>query len=339
MVRLGLLALALVGCSRPSAAVTSEAGTTDAVAPIASQANADAEPRSVPTRARPPAGEATRAVLEHLEDEPLLAPGLAKLHEHFADASGPFLEQRAALSNGWTAMLVSRADESQPAVIVVDRDRLVWAKDKPTAGIVTPVGQLALVPYADGGVALVACVPGASLVAARVWADDANPFAELELLMGGACEAVSAAYWPGEGWVVVASRAAESRAQLLRESGSLAWGRDGVSVGAAWRAPAPATLVVDTPSSVMLLQHASGAGGGDHLVAQRYDDTGSALWSKPLDVGLVWHVSPPGQRVRASPSASRSGVVRVDLPAGVPTRAAKALEVDAAGNVTWGPRP
>jgi hypothetical protein len=338
-----VLAVGGAACSRSSGVAPADVapeggaearGVDGSAAPAVSAVSAasDAE-TTTRTTTRPPAGEAARVTLLHLEDEPLLSPALAKLRDHFGDARGPFVEQRTPLSNGWSAALVSLADESQPMVVAVDRDRLVWAKDKPTVGIVTPVGPLALVPYTDGGVALVSCVPGASLVAARVWADDANPFAELELLMGAACDAVSAAYWPGEGWVVVAARAGESRAQLLRESGSLAWGKDGVPWGAPWRAPAPATIVVDTPASVMLLQHGDAAGGGDHLVAQRYDPGGGALWAKPLDLGVVWHVSPSNEHVTAT--LARPGVVRVDLPHGVPTRTARAAELDSAGNVRW----
>jgi hypothetical protein len=332
-----VLAAGIVACSKTSAVPAADAAV-EVVAPADSSGTLGVVPpkdAEAATRAatRPPAGEAPHVALAHLEDEPLLAPALAKLRDHFGDVQGPFAEQRTPLSNGWSAALVTLADGSQPMVVAVDRDRLVWAKEKPVAGIVTPVGPLALVPYADGGVALVSCVPGASLVAARIWADDANPFAELELIVGDACADVSAAYWPGEGWVVVAARAGTSRAQLLRESGSLAWGKEGVPVGAAWRAPAPATVVVDTPASVMLLQHADAASGGDHIVAQRYDRSGAALWSKPVDVGIVWHVSPANERVSAT--LARSGVVRIDLPRGVPTRTAKAVELDSAGNVRW----
>jgi len=102
-----------------------------------------------------PPGQATRTTLPALDRSPLLRPQLAKLREHFGrDARGPFIQQRVALAVGRVGVLVSRADESDPIVLALDRDTLLFAKERPTAGIVPPVVHATVAPAPERGVAI-----------------------------------------------------------------------------------------------------------------------------------------------------------------------------------------
>jgi hypothetical protein len=114
------------------------------------------------------------------------------------------------------------------------------------------------------------------------------------------------------------------RAALVREDGSLAW-PGGVEVGAPSRALAPVTIVVDTKTSVVLVQRVPGKSGApDRALATRYDARGRMLWDKPIDLGEARG----GAKARIVATRAREGVVRVDL--------ARAVEVDADGRITKG---
>jgi hypothetical protein len=212
-------------------------------------------------------------VLPGFEREPLLRAQQATLREHFqldgGAAHGPYAVQRVELAEGNTALLVTRADESDPMVLVVDREQLVWSKTRPTAGITPPLKHLAIAPGPEGGVALFGYVASMRLVASRMWADDANPYAETEVVAVDECDALSAAYSRGVGWIVACSSKRGTRAQRLREDLTSAWGHEGVAVGSASPVERP-TLAFDTPATWTLVQRAK-AIGGDHVLTYHYD--------------------------------------------------------------------
>jgi hypothetical protein len=217
-----------------------------------------------------------RTRLASLEREPLLRPQLAKLKEHFGTPpGGPFELQRAELASGRTALLVSRADESEPIVLVVDRDRLLFAKDRPTAGITPPVLHAAIAPGPERGVAVFTWVESMHIVAARMWADDANPFAEVEVFHPEACDALSVAYQATVGWILACSSKTGTRVQRLREDLTAAWGREGIvagTVGPVGRA----RLGFESPV-VWTLDQTARAVGGDRALSFRYSIDATTL--------------------------------------------------------------
>jgi hypothetical protein len=332
-------------CARPSSERTEASPVTQ---PPSAAASSSPTPTPTPAPApagladRPPrepaldalAGEAARSTISSLDREPLLRPALADLRDHFEPQAqagpsdprggalarsrrerGPFVLQRASLLGGRLGALVTRQDGSDPIVVVIDRDQLVWSKPRPTAGIVPPALHPTLAPRPDGGAALFVYVAALHLVAARMWAEDGNAFAEIELGQLDACDDLSAAYAPARGWLVACGSSNGARVQRLREDGTTAWARDGVPVGEA-SGVGPVTLALDTASSFLLLQRAR-AVGGDRLLAYRYDNEGHPMWDAPLLLRLL----PAGPADRIPAKAVREGVVRVDLSAG-------ALEVD-----------
>jgi hypothetical protein len=193
-----------------------------------------------------------------------------------------------------------------------------------------PVLHPALSGHELGGPVLFSFNAPTRTVTARIWDDVGRPFAELELLRVDACGAVTAAYWPKRGYLVVASRGSSARAQLLRDSGSNAFDLGGVDVGGAWRAPAPISIGFDTESSVVLVQHAT-VGGRDHVVAWRYDKQLRAAWREPVDLGEVPPVTDVAERVAI---ASKEGAVRVALARGLAGSKARAASVASDGAVT-----
>ncbi len=250
--RIATAVLALVACSRTSApdptavvasaprrdpaAASAPAAPDPAPAPVAAREPASAralaaEPGSASAARTPaPSGEARRSTIPRLEADAQLLPHLATLRDHFgATARGPFEVQHVDLADGRAAVLVSRADESDPIVLAYDRDVLLWSKLRPTAGIVAPVKHVTLLPGPEGGAAVFAWVASLHMVAARTWADDGNPFGDFELFAPDGCDALSAAYGPGQGWVVACTSPQGTRAQRLREDCSIAWGKDGVA--------------------------------------------------------------------------------------------------------------
>ncbi len=275
------------------------------------------------------AGEARRTTVAALEQEVTLRPHLGFLREHFGRARGPFEVQRVSLADGRTAVLASAADESEPVALVFDRDEIVWSKKRPTAGILAPVQHLALAPRPDGGVALFAWVAPLHLAVSRMWADDSNPFGDFELFAPAACDSLSAAYAPRQGWIVACASSAGTHAQRMREDGTTAWGHDGALLGAPGLA-GPATIVFDSASTLILLQRVA-AVGGDRLLAFRYDANAEALWPGPSALGTA----APGGAPRLQASLARDGVVRVELPRGLAGNpGARAVEVTSNGQVT-----
>ena len=331
-----LAPLAAASCSRDSArAPALIAGSAPTQSPTSAPASVLASaPAPAPTPA--PEGEARRSVLPRLEADVALLPLLAPLRDHFgAAAKGPFEVQHIDLADGRSAVLVSRADESDPIVLAFDRDQVLWSKPRPTAGILPPVKHMTVLPRPDGGAVLFVWVTSLHMVAARMWGDDGNPFGDFELFAPDRCDALSAAYGAGHGWIVACTSGQGTRAQRLREDGAIAWGHEGAAVGSP-SASGPATVAFDTPSSMMLFERVA-AIGGDRLLAFRYDADAQPLWPSPADLGA--DASPSlhaaaGQRVGARPLDD--GLVRVDRPLGVVGKgAARVSEVSSGGEVRF----
>jgi hypothetical protein len=291
-----------------------------ALVPAPSRALASAPASGDP----PPAGEAHRLAVARLDADPRLLPHLTALRDHFgASGKGPFVVQNVDLVGGRTAFLVERADEGEPMEITIDRDQLLWSKPRPTAGILDPVKHLTLAPRPDGGVVIFGWVASLHMVAARMWNEDGFPFGDFELFAPSACDALSAAYGPGFGWIVVCASRAGTRAQRLREDATIGWGRDGATVGPT-SASGPATIVFDSASTFLVLERVA-AVGGDRLLAFRHDDNAQPMGSGPIDLGADFtaHTTSDAERVEAR--VVRDGVVRIERPRGAkgPIRAAE----------------
>jgi hypothetical protein len=260
----------LAACSRSSGEGAAGSPSTPASASTSTSASAPATASaSAPTADFAPAGEAERTKLPSLERDPLLRPYLAKLRDHFGkDARGPFAMQRIPLAVGRVGVLLSLPDESNPLVLAVDRDQLLFAKEHPTAGISPPALHPTLAPAPERGVAVFAYVQSLHLVAARMWADDANPYAEVDVFHPEACDALTVAYATEVGWIVACASSTGTRVQRLRDDLTSAWGAGGVRVGT----PGPVTredIAFEGPSAWRLTQRAR-AIGGDRTLTFRY---------------------------------------------------------------------
>src|SRR5580692_6799876 len=198
--------VALLACTRPEPPPLRDRAPASTLAPASALALAPA-PASAPALTP---GEAHRETVPTLDRLPSLRPHLTLLRDHFASTRGPFDVQSILLSDGRSAVLVSAAADTAPIALAIDRDQLAWSKPRPVAGILPPAEHLAIAPRPDGGVALFAWVDKLHLVAARMWADDGNPFGDFELFAPDACDWLSAAYGPGFGWIVVCASAAGS---------------------------------------------------------------------------------------------------------------------------------
>jgi hypothetical protein len=225
-----------------------------------------------------PAGEAKRSTLASLAGQPGLRPQLARLREHFgADARGPFALQRAELAEGRIALLVARADESDPILFAVDpvTGDVLFTKERPTAGIASPTLHTTLAPAPERGVAVFTYVASMHIVAARMWADDANPFADVEVFRPSSCDALSVAYERTAGWIVACASTTGTLAGRLRSDLTSAWPSDGLPIGT----PSPvdrARITFDGPLRFTLTQRAK-AVGGDRQLTFHYDIDGQAL--------------------------------------------------------------
>lgn len=321
------MAATLVACSRKGGSSAPDAA---ADGPLSSTAAEDAAPG--PPISATDAGfelaavdpvEARRARVQRFGDHEALRGLDAVLERHFG--GGPhagFDVQVAELTAaGRRVVLVSEAgkptSEARPIAIVARDDGVVWSKERPVAGIMAPVGPIAIAPAPLGRVALAACDPPTNVVALRIWDDDGTPFADFEALPVDGCEALSLLYWPDRGWIIVAVRAGATRAQLVGENGSRRWGL-GLDLGARSRpgAIAPASLAADTDDTFVLVQmvQPSGEDGSPfHALAFRYDTRGTPIWRATVDLKKLDRPPAPGERVRVSPT--RPGV-RVTLPSG-----------------------
>jgi hypothetical protein len=318
----------LAGCSRSAAPAATDAGADVAPAAYSSAppagdpgAAAASSPKRVGFVAVPGA-EARRYRASAFSGDAALKVAEKALSGHFAGARGPFDVQSAPLTvRGMAALLVSEADrapaESRPFVLVTADGAVAWSKERPVAGIMPPVGPVAIAPAPAGRVALAAWDPPTSAVALRLWDRDGSPFADFQAMQVDACDALSLLFWRGHGFVLVAARVGATRAQLVTETGSLAWGQ-GLDLGARSRtgAIAPASLAVDTDESfvlVQLVQPLASEGSPFHALAFRYDSRGGPIWPAAVDLGPLPRPPAAGERARVEPLEPG---VRVTLPSG-----------------------
>jgi hypothetical protein len=325
-----LLAAAAIACSRKEGPASADAATDG---PLQSIAPDGAAPPAQVTATLLDAGfaprkvspvEARRSRASKLSEIPVLdARAKALLEKHFAGTAGPFDVQTAELTaSGRLVLLVMEAgkatNDARPIALVVDDSgRVLWSKERPVAGIMPPVGPIAIAPAPLGRVAIAACDPPTSVVALRLWDDDGSPFADFQAISGvESCDALSLVYWPGQGWLIVTARPGATHARLVKESGAPAWG-GGLDLGVRSRpgAVASPSVAADTDESFVLVQIAQPTatpGSPFHALAFRYDVRGTPIWKEAVDLG---EVPPPQPGERATLVPMKPGV-RVTLPAG-----------------------
>lgn len=363
-----LVAILLGGCSRPGGEATADAGAGDAgdagdvgegsAASAANAANQEAEARAVEDGGPPvdggapegaqdeasPAaapedgavpGEARRVMVRRLADDPRLSRHKETLKTQYGDKlPWPLEVQTAALPGGREALLILGPPEArEPLVLVLDASGAqAWSKEMPLVGVIPGVRELAILGAPEGGVALAFCEPEGKFAAVRHWDAEGGIVADYEVVEGGGCAALSAAHWPGRGFVVAASGPEGARAQVLDRQGSRAWGRSGVLLP--WHAtPGAPVSIAPSGEGVVLLQaglaegaSAGAAGGGaSGVLAIRYDARGNMLWRAPLRVGAA----PQPATARVGVSAREGGAVRA-LVGG------RAVEIAAEGQIGAG---
>jgi hypothetical protein len=315
--------LVLVACARPNA-TASDSGTDAEISPAPSTSASVAEIASARPREASAAAfsaiEARRDRIVKLDEDHRLAANADAVKAHF----GGSLPARLAVqttelpASHRHALLVTddtkSAAEATPFALVVGvDDKPIWTKTRPAAGIMAPIGPLAIAPGPERRIALAACDPPTSAVALRLWDEDGSPFADFAAMDADGCDALSVLYWPRHGWILVAVKPGVTRAQLLSERGTLAWQR-GVEIGARPRVATGVSLALDTETTFVLVERvpAERAGAPDRVLAFRYDDRAGALFGAPADLGET--KLPPRERiVLARP---RPGVVRATLGPG-----------------------
>jgi hypothetical protein len=322
---LALLAAASIaltaGCSHKAGDAASTTASAAAPGPRVDEAASALgdEPDEARARSLPPAsGEAARSWLLQPEDEPALAPFADRVRAHFeGTAPGRLALQMVRAGGSRVALLVTGEAGRKPLVIVTDETgtKVEWTKERPLAGTQAGGAELALVPGPRGQVALAWYDEPTHIVALRRWHPDGQPLGDFHLLDVDACSAISALYWPGRGYWVVAAQPGFARAQVLDEAGMLPWGRDGRNVAAGVRAGGAVSLALDLDVSVILVQlgHPGGPplrNEAPHLLATRFDDTGARLWPEPVDLGPV---EARAERDRPAVTRARLGSVHVVL--------------------------
>jgi hypothetical protein len=179
--------------------------------------------------------------------------------------------------------------------------------------------ELALAGGPHGEVHLGWFDPTTKTVAFRRWRFDGQVEADWMLGRVDACDAIAAAWWPNQGWLVAASNLGTARLFLLDVGGTLRW-KVGVELDLERAARAPLTLLPDSEASVIVAgvgtARKDGRRAEEHVLAARLDASGEPLWSAPLDLGLAapratWiegHVLGPG-RVAITTAPGRSTLV------------------------------
>jgi hypothetical protein len=262
---------------------------------------------------------------------PLLHPHVQVLGDHFGgEGEEAFAVQRLELVGKRAALLVSRQDGDDPILLITDHDRLAGSKPFPMAGLAPTRGHLALAPAPKGGVALFGYAPSTHELEGRVFAEDGTTVdVDVQVAALEACDALSAVYGAGLGWIAACTGPSGTRAQRVGDDRRPAWSEHGAAVGEA-TAVGPATLVLDGPTTWVLVQRAKRA-DADHVLGFRYDSQGQPLWTAPADIGVPGGVA--YRMVRLEAATTRSGSVRVELPGGLLGRRAKAAEVAPDGHV------
>ena len=272
-------------------------------------------PSSTPSSGGPPPSpvEAQRKKVTRLEDDPALVAAAEPLKKHFGgQIPNPLSFQSADRPEGRGRALIV---EGKPFAILVDGSgKVQWTKEHPAAGIMAPIGPLAIAAGPSGRVALAVCDPPTTRVALRIWDDDGLPFADYDAMDIDDCTSISLLHWPRRGFVIAATRPGTTKLQLVEGSnGALSW-RRGIEIGARSPTGAPASLAADTDDSFILVQYGnlSGEPGArPHALAFRYDRIGAPLWPSPSDLGLQPVDRPEGDRILVT--RPKSGGVRVTL--------------------------
>lgn len=290
-----------------ASAATSAASSASSASSASGVTDAGVERRPGRAHARSEALR-TRGVLA---TSPALAPHLAVLEKQFGAPLPPLDVQVSPLAfDRRSAFLVSLGGkpwgEAKPFVFVEDASVMAWSRDRPTAGITPPHGPLAIAAGPRGRVAMAVCDPPTSTVALRLWDDDGTPFADFKALEVERCDELSLFYWPKKGWIVAATRPTVTRAQLVTEDGSNAWGT-GIDIGARPESPNPVAIAADSEESVIVVQYAPPL-----ALAFRYDARGSSLW--PAAVELPTSGKPTSKSPRPILDREGNGVVRATLP-------------------------
>jgi len=325
---------AVVGCSRPGA--SGDAGADGApgpapASPSASAATPDEIASAAPSVRRRDVSaavgsglEARRSVVTRIEADPILSANADALRKQHGGALPAALAVQATDLGADRRRAIVVASERKdgtlenPMLFVVDEHgALLWSKERPVAGIKPPVGPLAVAAGPHGRFAMAVCDPPTSTVALRLWDGDGSPFADFSVLDAKACDAISLLYWPQHGWLVALAAGAETRAQLVTETGGIAWS-PGRVLGARFRTIAPVTLASDSPSSFVLVQYSQSPGVDrdvDHAVAFRYDANAQPLWPAPVDLGAVRRIVPGQERIALTRTSD--GVLRAMLAGGL----------------------
>jgi hypothetical protein len=317
--------MTLVPANDAGGALEQPADLASVVVPLATAMAAAPSPDAF---TQPPAvanaRQPRRSTVSRFEAMATLRPATPLLRDHFGGAKGPFRVEQVDLADGKVASLVSQADESEPIVVVSADDRVEWTKPRPAAGMVGPIGHVAIAPRADGGVVFFAWVGALRTVAARMWADDGNAFGDFEVYHPESCDGLSAGYAPKFGWIVACRTSAGVRAARLREDATSVGSPQGTTIGFQGSSESVA-IVFDSPSSFIALQLGV-VGGAGHAFAFRYDGGANPLWPAPIDLGRA--------AMPALPMTAQvmGGWVRVEIPGGdgAPPRA---VAITAAGEV------
>jgi hypothetical protein len=294
----------------PSAEASAAPPEASAEAPLALPSTSAPGPRAPAANLPLAAVEARRTSLRRLDEERALLPQEARLREHFGgDIPFPLELQTAPLPGDRRALLVyGEPRRRNPFLLVTGAaGEPSWTKERPLAGTRQVVTEMVVAPGPDSEVALLWCDIPTQVVGLRKWAADGIVLADFQVLEVDVCEALSALYWPGRGFLAVASQHGAARAQLLDERGKRAWGPKGNELPWTARPSSPASIAVDADASVMLFQvgdrPTADAPIPDRVLVMRYDTLGTALWERPLDLGPA----PAG----AGGGAARIAVTRV----------------------------
>lgn len=311
----GVPACKRAGSSASGARASEPAPSASAAPGVASALPAD----SAAAAAQPPSvGEPERGVLRDATRDPVLAGAADAVRKRFGGTTD-LAFQTVPLSGGRRLILLyKRTGPPEPLLLDIGADRsLVWQKTRPLAGIGTSSDRMTIGGGPHGNVVYFFYDPPTRLVGMRVWDSEGGILMDAEVLSAANCDALSALYWPGHGFVVAAASQDSVKVELVGDEGRNRWGGREMAL-ARWRATAPVSLMPDTDDSLMLFQvgflaATPGKDTPDHLFAMRYDAAGLPLWPGPLDAGrLPGRVEPAAAHGRLSRPSP--GVVRAELP-------------------------
>jgi hypothetical protein len=330
-------AVFVVGCRRGA---TSSDGTA-ALSPSES-ASASTVPASrlAPTSLAEAIGradlrvEARRGVLDG--PDPILTRARSVIEPHFGTpVPYPLAYQVVTLGGGRNAVLLEALHgERRPFVALLDeKQNPVWVKQRPIGGVKDGVSELSLAPGPGDHVLVAWCNASSDSVALRRWAEDGEAFADYDALHVESCDRLSILYWPQRGWVIAAAGPHGAVAQLVSENGEYSWGRDGAPLPWTSSAPAPLSLSLDTPDTLLFfrLGRSGGPGTADYLFAMRWGADGRPLWPGPLSVKRLDVPVDPNARAIVEPG---DGVLRATLPSSAPGAHDIVVEVASDGVVT-----